>query len=166
MIGSRVATERAVLLSASHSFIKVGSNGKVAMEFGTQVSTFGLTARICFPAFTVSFENDESDRCWQTSRSWLHVWKDTAFLFIEGKERKKKKKNPRWAVIVLCPERRRMNWICIRNPCTQLGSRGMYSSHKKTSLTFPVLESRRGNKVYNNIFFVLNKSSLMLKTIF
>lgn len=45
-IGSRVATERAVLLSALHSFIEVGSNVKVAMEFGTQVSTFGLTARI------------------------------------------------------------------------------------------------------------------------
>lgn len=92
-IGSRVATERAVLLSALHSFIEVGSNVKVAMEFGTQVSTFGLTARIWFPAFTVSFENDESDRCWQTSRSWLHMWKDTAFLLQKGNKEKKKKKS-------------------------------------------------------------------------
>jgi len=86
-IVSRIATERAVLLFALHSFLQVGSNGKVAMEFGTQVSTFSLTARIWFPAFTVSFENDESDRCWQTSRSWLHVWKDTAFLLKKGKKK-------------------------------------------------------------------------------
>lgn len=67
----------------------MGSNGKVAVEFGTQVSTFSLRARMWFPAFPASFENDESDRCWQTSRPWLHVWKDTAFLLKKEKKGKK-----------------------------------------------------------------------------
>lgn len=40
MIGSRITTERAALLSY------LGSIGKVAMELGTQVSTFSLTAGI------------------------------------------------------------------------------------------------------------------------
>lgn len=143
MIGSRITTEIAALLSYS------GSNGKVAMEFGTQVSTFSLTATIWFPAFTASFENDESDRCWQTSRSWLHVWKDTAFLLKKEKKGKKSKMRSQSFV----PERRRIDWICIRNPCTQLGSRGMYSTHKSTSPAFQTLKSRGGNKFYNNDFF-------------